>query len=144
VSNATLPALSQAANTVALAAQSDIPPVNYTAAKAALAECERIDECKSWSDKALALKSCAKQVQDGSLERLAQHIRDRAVRRGGELPLEIQADTPDFAPAAPAPKPQQQQSAHAVTITTPQNHNDEATWAIPSFLRRVGPDFPFT
>ena len=63
MSNATLPALSQVANTVALAVQSDILPVNYTAAKAALAECERIDECKSWSDKALALRSALRSIR---------------------------------------------------------------------------------
>lgn len=60
-------------------------PVNYVAAKNALAACTRIDECKSWADKALALKSYAKQMEDRALEAMAQKIRDRAVKRGGQL-----------------------------------------------------------
>jgi len=60
-------------------------PVTYVDAKAALTKCARVDECKTWADKALALKSYAKQMKDESLEDMAQRIRDRAVRRGGEL-----------------------------------------------------------
>jgi hypothetical protein len=60
-------------------------PTNYVAAKAALAACRRVDECKTWADKALALKSYAKQMRDAALEDMAQKIRDRAVLRGGEL-----------------------------------------------------------
>jgi hypothetical protein len=70
----------------------DLLPVNYTTAKSALAKCERVDECKSWADKALALKSYAKQMNDTALEDLAQRIRDRAVQRGGELLLELKAN----------------------------------------------------
>jgi hypothetical protein len=69
----------------------DLLPVNYTAAKQAVMQCERVDECKSWADKAKALASYAKQMKDQSLENMAQRIRDRAVRRGGELLLQVKA-----------------------------------------------------
>lgn len=55
------------------------------AASRAIAECSRIDECKSWSDKAAALASYARQAKDRSLLVMAERIRARAVRRCGEL-----------------------------------------------------------
>mgnify|MGYP000926174110 CR=1 FL=1 len=60
-------------------------PRTYEAAKRALSECSEVDECKDWADKAAALASYAKQSQDDQLERMAQRIRARAVRRQGEL-----------------------------------------------------------
>ena len=60
-------------------------PERYEAAKSALAECSRVDECKSWADKAAALASYAKQAQDDSLERYALKVKGRAIRRAGEL-----------------------------------------------------------
>jgi hypothetical protein len=60
-------------------------PATYEAAKRALAECQRIDECKDWADKAAALASYARQAQDRSLLDLAQRIQLRATRRYGEL-----------------------------------------------------------
>lgn len=60
-------------------------PAKYMAAKVALQECDSIDECKDWSNKAQALSSYAKQADDRELERTAQRIRARAVRRCGEL-----------------------------------------------------------
>jgi hypothetical protein len=60
-------------------------PVSYEKAKTALAECERIDECKDWADKAAALAAYAVQSQDDTLFKLARRIKDRAVRRMGEL-----------------------------------------------------------
>jgi hypothetical protein len=67
----------------------ELLPISYRDAKQALAKCDRVDECKDWGDKALALKSYAKQMNDTSLEGLAQRIRDRAIRRGGELLLQL-------------------------------------------------------
>lgn len=64
-------------------------PANYEAAKHALAECTRIDECKTWADKAAALSSYARQAQDHTLYTLAQRIQDRATRRYGELLKQI-------------------------------------------------------
>lgn len=65
-------------------------PATYEAAKAALSECSNVDECKDWADKAAALASYAKQAEDDQLERLAQRIRARAVRRAGELLKQIE------------------------------------------------------
>ena len=65
---------------------SDAPlPERYEAAKRAVAECHRVDECKEWSDRAVALASYARPVRDHELVTLAQRINGRAVRRCGEL-----------------------------------------------------------
>jgi hypothetical protein len=60
-------------------------PVVYESARAALAECYRVDECKDWADKAAALASYAKQAQDQSLYEMAAKIHGRAIKRVGEL-----------------------------------------------------------
>jgi hypothetical protein len=64
-------------------------PATYQAAKSALAECSRIDECKDWADRASALASYAKQAQDSQLEDMARRIKHRAFRRAGELIRQI-------------------------------------------------------
>lgn len=56
----------------------------------ALANCNRIDECKDWSDKAQALASYARQSEDKEMETTAMRIRARAIRRCGELLKEIE------------------------------------------------------
>lgn len=63
-------------------------PVNYKAAKTAIAECARLDECKDWSDKAAAMATYAKQIGDKSLLNDAKRIILRARERIGELLLE--------------------------------------------------------
>jgi hypothetical protein len=60
-------------------------PVAYEAAKKALAECQRIDECKKWADKAQAMASYAKQSDDQTLFKYAVRIQARAIRRCGEI-----------------------------------------------------------
>lgn len=60
-------------------------PATYEAARIAIAECDRIDECKTWADKAAALASYARQAKDDSLAVMARRIQARALRRGGEL-----------------------------------------------------------
>lgn len=65
-------------------------PQTYQAAQAALAQCSQVDECKDWADKAAALASYAKQADDHELERMAQRIRARAIRRAGELLKQIE------------------------------------------------------
>jgi hypothetical protein len=60
-------------------------PATYQAAQKAIVKCSRIDECKSWSDKAAALASYARQARDHTLRMMAERIQARAVRRCGEL-----------------------------------------------------------
>jgi hypothetical protein len=62
-------------------------PENYEKAKQAIAECERIDQCADWADKAAALASYARQADNRDLENDARRIRLRAVRRCGDLLL---------------------------------------------------------
>jgi hypothetical protein len=65
-------------------------PQSYESAKVALANCVRLDECKDWADKAAALASYAKQANDEELMKQATRIRDRAIRRAGELLKQIE------------------------------------------------------
>lgn len=65
-------------------------PARYEAAKAAISECAQIDECKEWANKAEALASYARQAKDDALERTAQQIKVRAIRRAGDLLKEIE------------------------------------------------------
>ena len=64
-------------------------PQTYAAAKKALEQCSRVDECKDWGDKAEALSSYARQADDRALRQLADQIQARAIRRCGELLREI-------------------------------------------------------
>jgi hypothetical protein len=65
-------------------------PQTYANAKSALSACVSLDECKGWSDKAAALASYAKQAEDDEMMRMATRIRDRAIRRAGELLKQIE------------------------------------------------------
>lgn len=60
-------------------------PINYEEARKAIAECERVDECKEWKDRAAAIASYAAQKRDRTLQDNATRIRARATRRLGEL-----------------------------------------------------------
>ena len=60
-------------------------PVAYENAKMAIYQCNELDECKDWSDKAQALASYARQSGDEELEKMSKRIRTRAIRRCGEL-----------------------------------------------------------
>lgn len=60
-------------------------PQTYVAARNALAQCERVDECHEWANKAAAIAAYAAQANDESLKDLAARIQARAVRRCGEL-----------------------------------------------------------
>jgi len=66
-------------------------PASYEAAKTALARCQAIDECKDWADRAAAIASYARQSEDLELEKMAQRIRARAMRRAGELLKQVEA-----------------------------------------------------
>jgi hypothetical protein len=91
-------------------------PATYEAAKLALSECNRIDECKDWSDKAQALASYARQADDHEMEKTAMRIRARAVRRCGELLKEI-----DKAQGGDR-KSDNIKNAPAVTFDSPRQH----------------------
>ena len=65
-------------------------PDSYEAAKVALAECARVDECQDWADRAAALASYARQSEDATLEAYAKRIRARAIRRAGELLKQVE------------------------------------------------------
>ena len=52
-------------------------PATYEAARVALSECVRVDECQEWADKAAALASYARQADDTTLEAYAKRIRGR-------------------------------------------------------------------
>ena len=58
---------------------------NWHAMRTAIAECERVDEIKSLSDKAVALRAYYAQSRDVDNEIAAMRIRLRAERRLGEL-----------------------------------------------------------
>jgi hypothetical protein len=64
-------------------------PATYEAAQKAIEECERVDECKTWADKAAALASYARQAKNDNLRVMAVRIQDRAQRRCGELLKQI-------------------------------------------------------
>jgi len=65
-------------------------PASYEHAKTALANCVSLDECMTWGDKMEALASYAKQSKDDELMKMATRIRDRAIRRAGELLKQIE------------------------------------------------------
>jgi hypothetical protein len=66
-------------------------PGAYVKAKDALEKCEKLDECKDWADKAVALASYARQAEDDSLRKLSTRIQARAIRRCGEILKKIEA-----------------------------------------------------
>lgn len=66
-------------------------PLNYEEAKKFIGAVVRVDECKDWSDRAVALASYARQMKDQTLIDQAQRIKLRATRRAGELLAEFDA-----------------------------------------------------
>jgi hypothetical protein len=81
-------------------------PARYEAAKQALAECFRVDECQDWADKMAALASYARQSEDRELETFALRIRARAIRRCGDVLREIEpapGRRTDLEPSGTAP-----------------------------------------
>jgi N6-adenosine-specific RNA methylase IME4 len=61
--------------------------VRYEQARAALAQCVRVDEAKDIKDRAEALQFYARQSKDYELETWAAAIRLRAIRRVGEISM---------------------------------------------------------
>jgi hypothetical protein len=79
-------------NPIAQLATSARLPAAYENAKAHLAECERIDECQNWANRAEALASYARQANDDDLRRMADRIQARAIHRAGALLKQIPPD----------------------------------------------------
>jgi len=77
-------------------------PVQYEAARAALAKCVKTDECKGWVDRAAAMKVYARQAKDREMEMNAVEIRVRAERRLGEL-IQLQKQTVGLAKGRAGP-----------------------------------------
>lgn len=75
--------------TVALPAKQLRLPINYQAAKRALIECEHVDECRDWANRAEAMATYAHLARDEQMEVIAKRVRLRAIARAGELLLEI-------------------------------------------------------
>lgn len=90
-------------------------PQTYEAARQALAECTRIDECRDWANKAEAMASYARQADDDTLYKFARRIQGRAVRRVGELLKHFQSPggRPSKTPVGTHPSfpPSQRQAA---------------------------------
>ncbi len=72
--------------------QAKLPGV-YKDAVIALARCARVDECKNWADKAVAIASYARQSRDETLLRTAMRIKAQAIRRVGELLKDLPEET---------------------------------------------------
>lgn len=64
-------------------------PINYQAAKRALIECEHVDECRDWANRAEAMATYAHLARDEQMELIARRVRLRAIARAGELLLSI-------------------------------------------------------
>jgi hypothetical protein len=79
-------------------------PETYERACKALAECDSIDECKDWADKAAAMASYARQAKDKTFFDYATRIRARAVRQAGELLQAIPAQPGKGSGGRPAEK----------------------------------------
>jgi hypothetical protein len=97
-------------------------PRVYEHAVAALAECDRLDECNEWADKFAALASYARQADDPELENMARRIRARAVRRMGQLLREYDGRGGDRSKNVTAPNfaPTRRQAARAAGISQTQ------------------------
>lgn len=65
-------------------------PEVYQTAKLAIRQCAEIDECREWANKAEALASYARQMDDNELRMMADRIQARAIARAGAILKEIE------------------------------------------------------
>lgn len=122
-------------------------PQSYETAKNALSNCASIDECQDWADKAAALASYAKQANDDELMKMATRIRDRAIRRAGELLKQIEPQSgkrTDIEPSGGAPT--RSQVAQDAGMSRDQMHTALRVANVPEadFERQVESDTPPT
>jgi hypothetical protein len=64
-------------------------PENYERARAAIIECSRIDQVADWANKAAAMATYARQIQDTAMRDAANRIQCRAIEKLGELLKEL-------------------------------------------------------
>jgi hypothetical protein len=101
---------------LAIAAQEAPLPMRYEAACHALAECERLDECHEWANRAQAAASYYRQSKDVAMEEAARRIRLRAKRRCGEILLLIKGPAPRNARGRPKKGSQTPRTAAARAV----------------------------
>ena len=124
-------------------------PQTYENARQALAQCAKLDECMDWADKAAALASYARQANDSQLEKMALRIRDRAVRRCGELLKQFDGkgrnQHKELREGA-LPKLSQREAAEAAGISTAQTKQAVRVANVPAakFEQQVESDKPPT
>ncbi len=130
---------------VAISSTANLPRT-YEAAKVALSNCARIDECKDWSDKAAALASYARQAEDDNLERMATRIRGRAIRRAGELLGQVTPATGAHLKSGGAPTLSRKQAATDAGMSRDQMHTALRVAKVPAdeFERQVESENPPT
>lgn len=107
-------------------------PANYHAARIALTECARIDECKDWADQSAAWASYAKQANDDDLFEQATRIRTRAEERIGELLLSLVSGRRDTATKFGIKNSQYQRAVNIARV--PKNIRDELIEASPTIV----------
>ncbi len=110
-------------------------PVTYESAKTALAECDRVDECKDWADRAAALASYARQSKDKALLLSAIRIQRRALERAGELLKEYDGKGNNQHTEGDHGKPTQRQAADAAGFSEYQQLTAVRIASIPKSLR---------
>jgi hypothetical protein len=125
-------------------------PATYEAARAAIAECERVDECKTWADKAAAMRAYAVMRDDRTLHLLALRIQLRAERRMGDLlaqyPDGQQAGLVQHREAATHPTVTRVEAATAAGLSDHQRKTALRVAAVPAadFDAQVESDHPPT
>jgi hypothetical protein len=93
----------------------------YEEARAALALCVRVDEVKTWQDKAAGMAAYAKQANDPELLVYAQKIRLQAQRRAGEILIKTAETGERFGRSHPRSSPTGRSTLEKLGITYKQS-----------------------
>lgn len=120
-------------------------PAVYESAKQALANCDQIDECKEWADKAAALASYAKQADDETLMNHAKRIKVRAIRRAGQL-LKAMEPSKGGQPTRGGDSPSRKKAARDAGMSPDQQKQAQRVASVPEdeFDAQVESDSPPT
>ena len=124
-------------------------PQVYNQAKTALAECEKMDECKQWADKSEALRSYARQTNDTTLETMCKRIKLRAMRRLGELLEDVERSKGggayqkrNLTRDGPVPSKTRKQTAEDAGVSERQRKQALRIAQMPDFEEQVESDDP--